>query len=127
MQQLNTIQQLYALYTQSYTVCTDTRNILPNSVFFALKGANFNGNTFAIDALSKGAAYAIVDETITTNDARVYKVENVLQTLQQLAQTVSCLTTFHYRPRLRIYFYRILLSHYEFLHYLKALYHKYYH
>lgn len=85
MQLLNTIEQLYALYTQSYTVCTDTRNILPNSIFFALKGANFNGNTFALDALKNGAAYAVVDEDINTTDERVYKVENVLHTLQQLA------------------------------------------
>lgn len=85
MQALASIEQLYALYTQNYTVCTDTRNILPQSIFFALKGANFNGNTFALEALKSGAAFAVVDEDIEGGDHRVYKVANVLQTLQQLA------------------------------------------
>ncbi len=85
MQQLSSIEQLYRLYSQQYRVCTDTRNILPNSIFFALKGANFNGNAFAVEALNKGAAYAIVDEGINTTNDRVLRVQNVLQTLQQLA------------------------------------------
>jgi UDP-N-acetylmuramoyl-tripeptide--D-alanyl-D-alanine ligase len=56
------IPQLYELYLQHQQVQTDTRNIQPNDIFFALKGPNFNGNAFAQDALNKGAAYAVVDE-----------------------------------------------------------------
>ncbi|UUV20521.1 UDP-N-acetylmuramoyl-tripeptide--D-alanyl-D-alanine ligase [Paenimyroides aestuarii] len=79
--------ELYALFTQCNGVSTDTRNILPNSMFFALKGANFNANEFALQALEKGAAYAVVD------DINLKKIENnkliivtdVLKTLQDLA------------------------------------------
>jgi UDP-N-acetylmuramoyl-tripeptide--D-alanyl-D-alanine ligase len=85
MQTLQTIEQLYHLYTKGFVACTDTRNIIEGSLFFALKGGNFNGNLFALEALEKGAAFAIVDEEINTTDNRVYKTANVLQTLQQLA------------------------------------------
>lgn len=85
MQKLSSIEQLYQLYRKHYSVCTDTRNIVPLSIFFALKGANFNGNKFALDALKKGAAYAIVGEDIEETDERVFKVDSVLGTLQQLA------------------------------------------
>ncbi len=85
MQHLPSIKHLYTLYTQQYLVCTDTRNITPNSIFFALKGDSFNGNLFALDALKKGAAYAIVDEDINTTDARIFRVNNAIEALQQLA------------------------------------------
>jgi len=65
-------------------VSTDTRNILPNSLFFALKGANFNGNLFAIEALKKDAKYCIIDENIEENEALIL-VDDVLLTLQKLA------------------------------------------
>lgn len=79
------IQQLYSTYSEcDYTVCTDTRNIIEGSMFFALKGANFNGNEFAIKALELGARYAVVDEEVK-GDERIIKVGNVLQALQQLA------------------------------------------
>lgn len=79
------IPQLYELYLQHQQVQTDTRNIQPNDIFFALKGPNFNGNAFAQDALNKGAAYAIVDEAPNQPNEKILMVENVLQTLQQLA------------------------------------------
>ncbi|MEZ4792614.1 MAG: UDP-N-acetylmuramoyl-tripeptide--D-alanyl-D-alanine ligase [Gelidibacter sp.] len=63
---------------------TDTRKIEENSIFFALKGASFNGNTFAKQALEKGAKYCIVDEK-QCEDERCIVVNNVLETLQQLA------------------------------------------
>jgi UDP-N-acetylmuramoyl-tripeptide--D-alanyl-D-alanine ligase len=80
------IEQLYQLYLQSSEVKTDTRKLQKNDIFFALSGENFNGNTFAISALEKGASYAIVDEDIDENNDRIIKVENVLDTLQQLAK-----------------------------------------
>ena len=67
------------------TISTDTRNILPGSVFFALKGARFNGNDFAIEALNQGAAYAVVDEPVGNNDRLIY-VEDVLQALQDCSR-----------------------------------------
>jgi UDP-N-acetylmuramoyl-tripeptide--D-alanyl-D-alanine ligase len=79
------IQQIYQLFTQSEGVCTDTRKIFQNCIFFALKGNNFNGNLYAKDAVEKGAKYAIIDEP-QGNDDRFILVENVLKTLQSLAQ-----------------------------------------
>jgi UDP-N-acetylmuramoyl-tripeptide--D-alanyl-D-alanine ligase len=66
-------------------VSTDTRNIVKNSLFFALKGTNFNGNTFAQQALEGGASYAVIDEVSGPNDKRLILVDNVLETLQSLA------------------------------------------
>jgi UDP-N-acetylmuramoyl-tripeptide--D-alanyl-D-alanine ligase len=79
------IDQLYALYVAHPTVCTDTRAIAPSCLFFALKGDRFNGNTFAKQAIEAGAAYAIIDEAIPEQDDRYILVEDVLQTLQDLA------------------------------------------
>ena len=79
------IQEVYKLYSRHYLVDTDTRTIRKNTLYFALKGANFNGNTFAQEALSKGAAYSIVDEAAYANDPRILLVDDVLATLQALA------------------------------------------
>lgn len=79
------IEQLYNLYTQSFKVDTDTRKIRKGSIFFALKGENFNGNLFAEEALKKGASYAIVDKIIKSKNNNIIKVNNGLQTLQKLA------------------------------------------
>jgi len=79
------VSALYNLYLEcGMQVSTDTRQIGQGVMFFALKGAHFNGNQFAATALSQGAAYAIVDEH-DSDDPRIIKVENVLETLQALA------------------------------------------
>ncbi|RYF44816.1 MAG: UDP-N-acetylmuramoylalanyl-D-glutamate--2,6-diaminopimelate ligase, partial [Chitinophagaceae bacterium] len=54
-----TIEQLYHLYLQYPSVQTDTRSLKSGDIFFALKGPNFNANTFAEQALQKGAAYIV--------------------------------------------------------------------
>jgi UDP-N-acetylmuramoyl-tripeptide--D-alanyl-D-alanine ligase len=59
------IEELYQLFLQHPSVQTDTRKLKDGDLFFALKGDNFNGNKFALQALEKGAAYAIVDEAVT--------------------------------------------------------------
>ena len=41
-----TIQQLHLLFLNSKGVCTDTRKLKEGQLYFALKGANFNGNLF---------------------------------------------------------------------------------
>lgn len=79
------IEGLYELFKKNYLVDTDTRNIRKGTIFFALKGVNFNGNKFAADALSKGASYAIVDEEEYRVNDRTLLVDNVLETLQDLA------------------------------------------
>ena len=73
------------IFSKNPTISTDSRNITPNCLFFALSGENFNGNTFALQALEQGAAYAIVDDTSLQTNTRCVVVENVLQFLQQLA------------------------------------------
>src|SRR5580698_6472453 len=57
-----TIEQLHDIYLRHPSIQTDTRQLRPGDLFFALKGPNFNGNQFAAKALGLGAAYVIVDE-----------------------------------------------------------------
>jgi len=80
------IAGLYKLYQQHYLVDTDTRSIRKNTIFFALKGDHFNGNTFAEQALALGAKYAIVDEEAYQTKPNIILVDDVLKTLQELAQ-----------------------------------------
>ena len=79
------IAELYQLYTQNYLVDTDTRSIRQGTLFFALKGANFNGNTFAEKALEAGASYAVIDEAEYKTSDKTILVDDVLKTLQKLA------------------------------------------
>ncbi|WP_190809687.1 UDP-N-acetylmuramoyl-tripeptide--D-alanyl-D-alanine ligase [Flagellimonas sp. S3867] len=80
-----TLEQLHAIFLLHPTVCTDTRKITKDCLFFALKGPNFNGNEFAQQALENGAAYAIVDEAEHKTSANCILVKDVLETLQNLA------------------------------------------
>ena len=77
--------QLYNIFLQHPIITTDSRNCPANSIFFALKGENFNANAFALSALEKGCAFAVVDEKEFALDDRFILVDNVLETLQQLA------------------------------------------
>ncbi|MGL4292459.1 MAG: UDP-N-acetylmuramoyl-tripeptide--D-alanyl-D-alanine ligase, partial [Bacteroidales bacterium] len=79
------IDRLYNLYLQHPVVTTDTRNCPAGSLFFALKGEKFNANEFAASALQNGASYAVIDQPEFASDQRYIVVENVLETLQQLA------------------------------------------
>ncbi len=79
------INEIYELFVNSTGISTDTRKIAKGSVFFALKGDNFNGNQFALKALEQGASYAIVDEEIADKPDKFIKVDDVLKTLQDLA------------------------------------------
>lgn len=82
-----TIEDFYSLFLKHPFVSTDTRNIAPGSVFFALKGQNFNGNHFIRKALELGAAYAVSDDPGACNGIeRCFCVENVLDFLQKLAR-----------------------------------------
>jgi UDP-N-acetylmuramoyl-tripeptide--D-alanyl-D-alanine ligase len=78
------IEALHKHFIKSSGICTDTRSINNNCLFFALKGTNFNGNTFANNALKKGAYKVIIDEKEFLNDHSIL-VHDVLQTLQELA------------------------------------------
>jgi len=80
------IQDLYSKFLQAGSVSTDTRQITPGSIFFALKGDRFNANQFATQALEKGAHYVVIDEAAYQVDDRYILVEDVLDTLQKLAR-----------------------------------------
>lgn len=80
-----TIENLYQHFLQCTGVCTDTRKIEKDCLFFALKGDNFNGNAFANQALESGAKYCVVDEESYVIDQRYILVKNTLTTLQHLA------------------------------------------
>ena len=100
-----TIKELYKLYQEHPCITTDSRDCPPGSIFLALKGDSFNGNKFALQALEKGCAYAIVDEAI--EECRTESVEfatatgntaaanSHLSTLNsQLIRVSDCLQTF---------------------------------
>ena len=83
------IKELYKLYQQHPCITTDSRNCPEGSIFLALKGESFNGNQFALQALEKGCAYAIVDEApsnLPQKGKAIIKVEDCLQTFKDLAR-----------------------------------------
>ncbi len=79
------IEELYVQFKQCSGVCTDTRQITPDCMFFALTGDNFNGNEFALKAIQNGAKYAVVDQPIE-GSPQIIQVDNALETLQKLAR-----------------------------------------
>ena len=79
------ITKLHTLFLECASVSTDTRKIVPNTMFFALKGDNFNGNEYAEQALKKGAKYAVIDEKRFSETPNTILVNNVLKTIQDLA------------------------------------------
>ena len=78
---------LHSLFLDHSTITTDSRHCPRGSIFFALKGAHFNGNLFAEKALEEGCAYAVVDEWPEDKPVgeRIIMVDDVLQSLQKLA------------------------------------------
>lgn len=79
------IEALHQLFLKAKSVSTDTRTLEKGMLFFALKGENFNGNRFAQKALDLGASYCIIDEVQNPNHEHYILVDDVLQTLQKLA------------------------------------------
>jgi len=97
------IEELYEKFVQFPFICTDTRRTVPNSLFFCLKGENFDGNLFVAEALEKGAEYVITEGRKEKGEKekgegrkenRIIVVDDVLTTLQQLA--------FHHRKQVQI-------------------------
>jgi len=88
------ISDVYSIFKRHPFICTDTREITKGSIFFALKGENFNGNKFAEKAINEGCAYAIIDEEDFCKNNKIILVENALVCLQKLAK--------HHREQLPI-------------------------
>ena len=80
------IEELYEIYKAHPVVTTDSRNCPEGSIFFALKGASFDGNEYAVQALEKGCVFAVVDNSeVAKGDNRLILVPDVLKALQALA------------------------------------------
>ena len=80
------IRDLYQVFLQCGSVITDSRNVRPGSLFFGLQGDVFDGNLFASAALQNGAAFAVVDNPAVCLDSRYILVDDVLESLQELAR-----------------------------------------
>ena len=85
-------KELYELFKQHPAVTTDSRNVPPGSIFFALKGAHFNGNAYAADAIERGCSYAIIDDlsACPPGDKHFILVPDALKALQELAHEHRC-------------------------------------
>ena len=79
------ISLLHKIYIQFPIIITDSRKVVKNSIFFALKGENFNGNLYAKQAIENGARYSVIDEDVDSENSSLIKVDSVLETLQLLA------------------------------------------
>jgi UDP-N-acetylmuramoyl-tripeptide--D-alanyl-D-alanine ligase len=80
------IKYIHSLFLKCNSVSIDTRKIESDSLFVAIKGDNFDANTFAKEALEKGASYVIIDNDSYYIDERTILVKNSLEALQELAK-----------------------------------------
>ena len=90
------VPQLYSLFRKFSNVVTDSRKASANSIFFSLKGDNFNGNQFAELALKHGCIYAVIDENEYYKGENYILVQDVLTSMQELAK--------YHRQKLKIPF-----------------------
>ncbi len=90
------MEELYEIFLRNPIICTDTRKIEKNSIFFALKGPAFNANSLAKIALEGGCSLAVIDEKKYNEGSKYFLVDDVLKSLQQLA--------IHHRNKLKIPF-----------------------
>ncbi|MCP4457083.1 MAG: UDP-N-acetylmuramoyl-tripeptide--D-alanyl-D-alanine ligase [Cytophagales bacterium] len=81
----NRIEILYSKFLKSEGVSIDTRTIKKGNLFFGISGENSNGNEYALQALEKGASFAIIDDKKFAEDERIILVEDTLLSLQELA------------------------------------------
>lgn len=77
--------KLYEIYKQFPHITTDSRNVPEDSIFFALKGDNFDGNKFVPNALENGARYAVISDENFKVNGKTILVDDTLKTLQELA------------------------------------------
>jgi UDP-N-acetylmuramoyl-tripeptide--D-alanyl-D-alanine ligase len=80
------ISELYSLFLHYPQISTDSRTCRAGSLFFAIRGKNFDGNRFAVQALAQGADYAVIDDAQYCRGERTILVDDTLKTLQRLAQ-----------------------------------------
>ena len=78
------IDEFHNLFLAHPKICTDSRHIIVGGIFFALRGSNFDGNKFALQAIEQGASYAVVDDSSIVHPKCIL-VENTLTFLQKVA------------------------------------------
>ncbi len=80
------LETIYKTFSEKgLSVSIDTRTIKPGDVFFALRGENFDGNKFALEALEKGASFCISENRDMPMDERCLLVNDPLKALQDFA------------------------------------------
>ena len=80
------IKKIYSIFLKNKSVSIDSRKVVQNDIFFAIKGPNYDGNTFAMHALQKGANYVISDnKKISDQSEKIIYVNNSSEALQNLA------------------------------------------
>ena len=85
-----TLENLYKVFAEkSLSVSIDTRSIQPGDIFFGIKGDTFDGNTFAIEALNKGASFVVSESRDMPMDDRCVLVEDSLKSLQEFRLSPS--------------------------------------
>jgi len=77
---------LYSSFLKSKGACTDSRQLVSGQIFFALKGSNFDGNTYALQAIGDGAMLAVIDNEEFGTHEKCVLVPDVLSILQDLAR-----------------------------------------
>jgi len=115
------IAKLHQLFLKQPTVSTDSRNITKGCLYFALSGPHFNGNDFALQALEKGASYAVVDSLALAKNKNCIFVDHVLDCLHSLASyhrnysnaTVISLTGSNGKTTTKELIYRVLSEKYH--------------
>ena len=79
------IEKIHEIFLTCESLVIDTRKVQDNTIFVALKGDRFDANTFAKEALEKGASFVIIDNDEFLIDERTILVDNSLIALQELA------------------------------------------
>ena len=79
------LQTIYSRYLECTAPVIDSREVEKGCMFFALRGENFNGNRFAVEAIQKGARYALVDDPVFANSRGCILVKDTLEVMQKLA------------------------------------------
>ncbi len=80
------LEKIHQSFLKCNALYIDTRKITENSMFVAIKGNNFDANSFAEEAINKGAKFVIIDNKDYFIDERTILVENSLECLQELAK-----------------------------------------
>lgn len=74
-----------------YNLSIDTRNLKDGDIYLAIRGENFNGNDYVVEAMNKGAKLCIVDEvkfecSDIKEDVSVLLVKNTRKAILDLAR-----------------------------------------